>query len=110
MKFLQLALAAGVAFSGVAHAAAPAAKPKVDPTYRPYEQPGILAKIPNGQTIHIKCMGSGSPTVILTAGLGDWSAAWRKVQPEQSKVLLVQWLSWVLNQEVQQKLSQSFRA
>jgi pimeloyl-ACP methyl ester carboxylesterase len=89
MKFLKLALAATVAFSGLAHAAAPAAKPKVDPTYLPYKKIGILAKIPSGDTIHIKCMGSGSPTVILTAGLGDWSAAWRKVQPQIAKTTRV---------------------
>jgi len=89
MKFLNLALAAGIAFSSAAHAAEAATKPKVDPSYLPYEKPGILAKIPNGQTVHIKCMGSGSPTVILTAGLGDWSAAWRKVQPEIAKTTRV---------------------
>jgi len=88
MKFLKLALAAGAAFSGLAHAA-PAQKPKVDPLYLPYEKPGILAKIPNGQIIHIKCMGTGSPTVILTAGLGDWAAAWRKVQPQIAKTTRV---------------------
>lgn len=89
MKFLKLALIAGVALSGAAHAAAPAAKPKIDPAYVPYEEPGILAKIPGGQIIHIKCMGSGSPTVILTAGLGDWSAAWRNVQPQIAKTTRV---------------------
>lgn len=82
MKFLKLALAAGVALSGVAHAAAPAAKSKVDAHYLPYEKPGVFAKLPNGDTIHIKCMGAGSPTVILTAGAGDWSATWRDVQPQ----------------------------
>jgi pimeloyl-ACP methyl ester carboxylesterase len=89
MKNLKLALAVGVAFGGVAHAAAPAPKAKVDATYLRYENPGILAKIPNGQTIHIKCMGAGSPTVILSAGLGDWSAAWRKVQPQIAKTTRV---------------------
>ena len=38
------------------------------------------AKLPDGRTIHIVCMGSGSPTVILTAGLGDWSVIWSRVQ------------------------------
>lgn len=84
MKFLKLALAAGVALGGVAHAA-PTQKPKVDPLYIPYEKPGVFAKLPNGDTIHIKCMGKGSPTVILTAGLGDWAAVWRNVQPQIAK-------------------------
>lgn len=51
------------------------------------EQPGILARIANGKTIHIKCMGTGSPTVILTAGLGD--SAWQKVQPQVARVTRV---------------------
>lgn len=88
MKFLKLALAAGVAFSGLAHAA-PAQKPKADRAYLPYEKPGVLAQIGNRQIVHIKCMGTGSPTVILTAGLGDWAAAWRKVQPQIAKTTRV---------------------
>jgi pimeloyl-ACP methyl ester carboxylesterase len=88
MKFPNLTLVLGIAFAGVAHAA-PVQAPKVDPTYLPYEKPGILAKIPSGETIHIKCMGTGSPTVILTAGLGDWAAVWRKVQPEIAKTTRV---------------------
>jgi len=89
MKLLKLALATGVAFSGAAFAAAPAAKPKVDPTYIPYEQVGTLVKIPNGQTIHVKCMGAGSPTVLLTAGAGGWAADWRKVQPQMARTTRV---------------------
>jgi pimeloyl-ACP methyl ester carboxylesterase len=52
----------------------------------PYTQPATLAKLPDGRVIHVKCMGSGSPTVIFTAGMGDWSVAWRKVQPEVAKL------------------------
>jgi len=51
------------------------------------EKPGILARIAEGKTIHIKCMGTGSPTVILTAGLGD--SEWRKVQPQVARVTRV---------------------
>ncbi len=89
MKCLMLGLVAGVAFSGAAHAAPAAEKPKVDPLYLPYEKPGTLAKLANGDTIHIKCMGSGSPTVILTAGAGDWSATWRDVQPQIARATRV---------------------
>lgn len=88
MKSLMLAVVAGIAFSGLAHAA-PAQKPMMDPAYLPYEKPGLLAKLANGDTIHIKCMGSGSPTVILTAGAGDWSATWRDVQPQIAKTTRV---------------------
>ena len=51
------------------------------------EKPGFLARIAEGKTIHIKCMGTGSPTVILTAGLGD--SAWQKVQPQVARVTKV---------------------
>ena len=51
------------------------------------EKPGILARIAEGKTIHIKCLGKGSPTVILSAGLGD--SEWGKVQPQVARVTKV---------------------
>ncbi|HVL77706.1 MAG TPA: hypothetical protein VM346_00285, partial [Sphingomicrobium sp.] len=33
---------------------------------------GHAAPVDGTRTINLLCMGSGSPTVILTAGLGDW--------------------------------------
>lgn len=51
------------------------------------DRPGILARIADGKTIHIKCMGTGSPTVILTAGLGD--SEWQKVQPQVARTTKV---------------------
>jgi len=33
-----------------------------------------------GYELHINCQGSGSPTVILEAGIGDWSTHWTAVQ------------------------------
>ena len=91
MKCLTIAVAAGVSLSGAAFADTlpEGSKPKVDALYLPYEQPGILTKLATGETIHIKCMGVGSPTVILTAGAGDWSAAWRKVQSQIAKTTRV---------------------
>jgi pimeloyl-ACP methyl ester carboxylesterase len=51
--------------------------------------PGELYLV-NDRNMHINCTGSGSPTVILEAGLGIWSSAqWFDVQPavaEFSKV------------------------
>lgn len=38
-----------------------------------------------GHRLYIKCMGSGSPTIILEAGLGSSSKTWDKVMPEVSK-------------------------
>jgi len=37
-----------------------------------------------GYSLHINCVGQGSPTVILDAGLGEWSAHWVRVQREVS--------------------------
>ena len=38
-----------------------------------------------GHRLHVKCIGSGSPTVIMEAGLGDSSRTWNKVMPEIGK-------------------------
>jgi len=43
-----------------------------------------------GYRLHINCVGTGSPTVVIEAGLGDWSASWsRWVQPEAAKTTRV---------------------
>lgn len=57
---------------------------EADQTLIPYAGPPVLAQIAPGRTIHLVCMGHGSPTVIFTAGLGNWSEIWRKVQPAVS--------------------------
>jgi hypothetical protein len=33
-----------------------------------------------GYRLHINCKGTGSPTVIIEAGLGGWSLTWNSVQ------------------------------
>ncbi len=45
-----------------------------------YPAPGKLVDI-GGYRLHINCTGTGSPTVILDAGLGGTSLDWSKVQP-----------------------------
>lgn len=45
-----------------------------------YSAPGKLVDI-GGYRLHINCTGTGSPTVILDAGLGGTSLDWSKVQP-----------------------------
>lgn len=45
--------------------------------------------IDGNRRIHLVCMGSGAPTVILTAGRGDWSVTWSRVQPVVAKVTRV---------------------
>ncbi len=45
-----------------------------------YPAPGKLVDI-GGYRLHINCTGTGSPTVILDAGLGGTSLDWSTVQP-----------------------------
>lgn len=46
-----------------------------------YPPPGQLIDI-GGYRLHINCIGTGSPVVIIEAGLGDWSTSWGAfVQP-----------------------------
>lgn len=42
-----------------------------------------------GYRLHIHCTGTGSPTVIIDAGWGDWSLAWSVVQAEVAKTTQV---------------------
>jgi pimeloyl-ACP methyl ester carboxylesterase len=54
-----------------------------------YPPPGQPVDI-GGYRLHINCTGKGSPTVIIEAGLGDWSTSWGgTVQPEVSKTTRV---------------------
>ena len=50
-----------------------------------YIRPGELVAIDGARRLNLVCMGMGAPTVILEAGAGDGSWAWRKVQPELAK-------------------------
>jgi pimeloyl-ACP methyl ester carboxylesterase len=53
-----------------------------------YPPPGQLVDV-GGYRLHIKCSGSGSPTVVIDAGLGDWSTSWGFVQEEVAKTTRV---------------------
>jgi pimeloyl-ACP methyl ester carboxylesterase len=53
-----------------------------------YPPPGQLVDV-GGHRLHINCTGSGSPTVVIEAGLGDWSTGWGYVQPEVAKTTRV---------------------
>ncbi len=48
---------------------------------RVYPPPGELVDV-GGYTLHINCVGEGSPTVILESGSGANSTAWANIQPE----------------------------
>jgi pimeloyl-ACP methyl ester carboxylesterase len=47
----------------------------------PPPPPGRLVDL-GGYKLHINCTGSGSPTVVLSAGAGDFSTDWALVQPK----------------------------
>ena len=54
-----------------------------------YPPPGQLVDV-GGYRLHINCTCSGSPTVVIEAGLGDWSTSWGgAVQPEVAKTTRV---------------------
>jgi pimeloyl-ACP methyl ester carboxylesterase len=48
---------------------------------RAYPPPGRLVDV-GGYRLHIRCLGMGSPTVVLDAGLGGMSHDWNLVQAE----------------------------
>ncbi|KQZ61079.1 hypothetical protein ASD67_17545 [Sphingopyxis sp. Root1497] len=49
-----------------------------------YAQPGTLVKVDAQRALNIRCTGKGGPAVILTAGAGDQSLAWRSIQSSLS--------------------------
>lgn len=53
-----------------------------------YPAPGQLVGV-GGYKMHLYCTGKGSPTVILAAGLDDFSAMWSLVQPEVANITRV---------------------
>ncbi len=56
---------------------------------RAYPAPGQMIDV-GGYRLHIHCVGTGSPTVVIEAGLGDWSASWSSwVQPEAARTTRV---------------------
>src|SRR5918998_1738836 len=50
---------------------------------RAYPLPGEMVDV-GGHSLHIDCVGQGSPTVVLDAGSGGFSAQWVRVQGEVS--------------------------
>lgn len=55
------------------------------------QQPGAPGKLVDlgGYRLHLWCMGKGTPTVVLSAGSGDFSFDWSLVQPEIAKTTRV---------------------
>jgi pimeloyl-ACP methyl ester carboxylesterase len=53
-----------------------------------YPPPGQMVDV-GGYRLHINCTGTGSPTVVIDAGWGDWSLKWSSVQREVAKTTQV---------------------
>lgn len=51
---------------------------------RMHPPPGELVDV-GGYRMHLDCIGSGLPTVVLDSGLSDSSLSWYKVQPEVAR-------------------------
>lgn len=81
---MQIRVAAmAIFFAGMAFAARcvgqEAAKPLI--TSSVYAKPQRLVDMDHGRRMNIYCTGSGSPAVILDAGMGDSTISWALVQP-----------------------------
>lgn len=50
--------------------------------------PGRMVPVA-GHTLHLACIGSGDPTVVLDGGLGEWSLHWRGVQARLASTVRV---------------------
>ena len=77
-RLLAIALSFWIASAVAENRQAP--QPSPDLSLTVYAKPQRLVELRDGRKIHLFCLGEGSPTVILTAGLPDWVAAWSKVQ------------------------------
>ena len=55
---------------------------------RAYPPPGKMVDL-GGYRLHLNCLGSGSPTVVLESGWGNSSTIWGWVQPEVAKTTRV---------------------
>jgi len=50
-----------------------------------WHAPGRLVEVEPGRSMHIYCVGSGTPTVVLEAGAGDFGlSSWYSVLPQLS--------------------------
>jgi pimeloyl-ACP methyl ester carboxylesterase/membrane protease YdiL (CAAX protease family) len=51
---------------------------------RSFPAPGRTLDV-DGHAMHLACTGTGSPTVVMDAGLGGWSMDWSEVQPSVAR-------------------------
>ncbi len=80
---VTLALIGGLAAAGASYEAIAAGGDA-----QAYPPPGRLVDV-GGYRLHILCVGTGSPAVVLEAGLGAMSLAWDLVQKEMGRTTQV---------------------
>lgn len=80
---LGAALIAGLALAGAGYEAVAARGDA-----RAYPPPGQMVDV-GGYRLHLQCVGTGSPTVVLDAGLGGTSLDWALVLPELAQTTRV---------------------
>ncbi len=80
-----LALGLGHALFAATPGQAQDTTPKPSALVPDYTQPGQLVTLADGRHINLRCTGAGKTTVILDAGGGNFSLAWRLVQGEVAK-------------------------
>jgi pimeloyl-ACP methyl ester carboxylesterase len=78
VALLMFLVLAGATYQGVATAL----------ERRDFPRPGGMVAVGDHQ-LHIHCIGSGSPTVVLEAPVAGMSAAWASVQPDIARVTRV---------------------
>jgi pimeloyl-ACP methyl ester carboxylesterase len=70
----------GLGLAMMLAAGASAQTPAADPPPSAYAQAIHPVALPDGRRINMACMGQGSPTVVMTAGLGSFSLTFVRVQ------------------------------
>jgi pimeloyl-ACP methyl ester carboxylesterase len=85
-----LCLAAASLLPPAAAQSQPRPAPPAPEVLAAYASTADAVRLPDGRLINFVCMGEGSPTVILTPGMGDVSfGAWPAVQPQLARTTRV---------------------
>jgi len=79
LVLLALVFAMGCGGQGLKANRGPTVKTRAAPVA---EGSGRFVAIGDGRSLYMKCVGSGSPTVVLEAGFGADTLSWQDVQPE----------------------------
>lgn len=90
MKPLKPTIVALAALASVSGQAQGFSVEEITVMLAPYASSADVVTLPDGRKVGFTCMGEGSPTVILIAGMGDFGGiAWGNVQPEMAKTTRV---------------------